>query len=256
MNSDRFRFFSSVFRESDLLIGLSHHFYQPDIEAICRKEQERLYSLLSDHIARNPSFASSLDSLPMPGGSDSLAPELESMYRCAQASETGPMSSGAGLFAEAAGKAILGKVKERSAEDAVLPDSCEEIDSCEVIVENGGDLFVRNLETLVVVIHAGDSALSGKLGLEIPPGEWGICTSSGTHGHSFSKGNADALTIVSRSTPLADAWATALANQVRGKEDIPPLLDRIAEIPEILAGVIIAGGKVGIRGEFETKLLS
>ena len=249
MNSDRFRFFSSVYRESDLLIGLSHHFYQPSLEAVCRKEQERLYALLSDHIAGNPSFASSLDPLPMPDGPDSLAPEVESMYRCAQASETGPMSSVAGLFAEAAGKAILG-VEERSAEDTAL------LDSCEVIVENGGDLFVRNMETLVVVIHAGDSALSGKLGLVIPPGEWGICTSSGTHGHSFSKGNADALTIVSRSTPLADAWATALANQVMGKEDIPPLLDRIAEIPEILAGVIIAGEEVGIRGDFETKLLS
>ena len=256
MNSDRFRFFSSVLRESDLQIGLSHHFYQPSLEAICRKEQERLYSLLSDHIARNHSFASSLDPLPMPDGPDSLAPELVSMYRCAEASETGPMSSVAGLFAEAAGKAILAKVKEISAEDVAMPDSGDMLDSCEVVVENGGDLFVRNMETLVVVIHAGDSALSGKLGLVIPPGEWGICTSSGTHGHSFSKGNADALTIVSRSTPLADAWATALANQVRGKEDIPPLLDRIAEIPEILAGVIIAGGEMGIRGEFEIKLLS
>jgi len=249
MNSDRFRFFSSVHRESDLLIGLSHHYYQPSLETVCREEQERLYSLLSDHITRYPSFASSLDPLPMPDVPDSLAPEVAIMYKCAQASETGPMSSVAGLFAEAAGKAILG-LEDRSAEGAALPDSCE------LIVENGGDLFVRNLENLVVVIHAGDSALSGKLGLVIPPGQWGICTSSGTLGHSFSKGNADALTIVSRATPLADAWATALANQVRGKEDIPPLLGRIAEIPEILAGVIIAEGELGIRGEFETKLLS
>ena len=250
MNSDRFRFFSSVHRESDLLIGLSHHLYQSSLEAVCREEQERLYSLLSDHIARNPSFASTLDPLPIPDGPGSLAPEVESMYRCAQASETGPMSSVAGLFAEAAGKAILALVEKRSAEDTAL------LDSCELIVENGGDLFVKNMKNLVVVIHSGDSALSGKLGLVIPPGEWGICTSSGTLGHSFSKGKADALTIVSRSTPLADAWATALANQVMGKEDIPPLLDRIAEIPEILGGVIIAGGEVGIRGEFETKLLS
>ncbi len=118
----------------------------------------------------------------------------------------------------------------------------------EVLVENGGDLYVKNREDLVVVIHAGDVALSGKLGLVITPGEWGICTSSGTHGHSFSKGKADAVTIVCRDTPLADAWATALANQVKGQEDIPPLLEKVAEIPEILACVVIVGWRNGNPG--------
>lgn len=241
MNSDRFRFFSSVFHESDLMVGVSHHHYDPGMEKICQEEQRRLYGLLSAHRAKYPLFASSLEPFPFPGKKEEKTPELESMYTCALASETGPMSSVAGLFAQQAGRAIGSYAVDLSSE---------------VLVENGGDLYVKNLKDLVVVVHAGDVALSGKLGLVIPPGEWGICTSSGTHGHSFSKGKADALTIVCRDTPLADAWATALANQVGGSEDIPSLLEMVAGIPEILACVVIAGGELGIRGDFETKLLS
>lgn len=238
MNSDRFRFFSSILKESDLLVGLSHSCYNPGVEVQCRKEQSRLYQLISAHIRDYPDFAASLLPLPIPENIPNPGPELKSMYSSGLATRTGPMSAVAGLFAQACGRAI-GKDK-----------------SCEVLVENGGDLYLRNLENMVVVIHAGEVALSGKLGLDIPPGEWGICTSSGTIGHSFSKGRADALTIVCRNTPLADAWATSLANQVVTKNDIAPLLERVAEIPEILACVVIVEGEVGIRGEFETKLLS
>ena len=248
MNSDRFRFFTSVHHESDLLIGITHHCYFPALESVCREEQLRIYSLLSEHIAKYPGFASSLDPLQVPPGRDRLAPELESMYHCSSASGTGPMSSVAGLFAENTGRSLRDAVIQRFAPDVAI--------SCEVLVENGGDLYLRNVEKMVVVIHAGNVPLSGKLGLEIPPGEWGICTSSGTLGHSFSRGKADALTIVSRNTPLADAWATALANQVKGKEDIPALLERVGEIDEILACVVIVDGELGIRGEFEMKLLS
>jgi ApbE superfamily uncharacterized protein (UPF0280 family) len=61
---------------------------------------------------------------------------------------------------------------------------------------------------------------------------------------------------VAQSTPLADAWATALANEVEGRRDIEPLLERVEEIPEILACVVIAGEALGVRGAFETKLLT
>lgn len=234
MNSDRFRFFSLIHRESDLLVGVSHCSNLHEAEAVCREEQSRLYALLSKHIGLYQSFASSLDSLSRPGNIV-LAPELETMYRCGLATGTGPMSSVAGLFAERLGKAL-----EKSEE---------------VLIENGGDLYVKNRDELVAVVYAGKVELSGRIGLIIPPGEWGICTSSGTLGHSFSKGKADAVCIVARSAPLADAWATALANQVKGSEDIHPLLERVAEIPEILTCVVIAGGELGIRGEFDTKLL-
>jgi ApbE superfamily uncharacterized protein (UPF0280 family) len=241
MNSDRFRFFSSIHQESDLLVGVSFDSYQETMESVCREEQVRLYKLLSAHIAQFPSFASSLNPLPIPGGAEELALELTTMYKLASVTGTGPMSSVAGLFAQGLGQIIGGDKKGFSGE---------------VLVENGGDLYVRNQEDLVVVVFAGDVALSGKLGLVIPPGEWGICTSSGTLGHSYSKGKADALTIVCQDTPLADAWATALANSIEGKEDIRPLLKKVEGITEILACVVIVDGELGILGNFETKLLS
>ncbi len=250
MNSDRFRFFSSLHLESDLLVGISHPHYQPCVESVCREEQLRLYELLIRHMALHPNFATSLDPLEIPGDNEDIPFELKTMYDCAMTTGTGPMSSVAGLFAREVGRAI-----EKHTGAGSCPGEVK-IHSAEVIVENGGDLYIRNWNDLVVVVHAGEVALSGKLGLVIPPGEWGICTSSGTIGHSFSMGKADAVTIVSRDTPLADAWATALANQVQGREDIRPLLDRVAAIPEILACVVIAGEEVGIRGIFETKILT
>jgi ApbE superfamily uncharacterized protein (UPF0280 family) len=126
----------------------------------------------------------------------------------------------------------------------------------EVVIENGGDLFLQNVTDLVSVIHAGTSPLSDKMAFVIPPGSWGICTSSGTIGHSLSMGNADAVMVIAGSAPLADAWATSLANQVEGPNHIEPVLDQINEISHILGCAIIVGDRIGIRGDFEVKLLS
>jgi ApbE superfamily uncharacterized protein (UPF0280 family) len=239
MNAERFRFFPSVYRESDLLLGVPRTDYHAGMAGICRREQLRLYRLLSAHVEKHPDFFRSLESLSPPVTGESLAPELETMYRCGQKTGTGPMSSVAGLFAERVADA-LASVYEPG----------------ELLVENGGDLHLRTRDEVITVIHAGNSPLSGQLGLVIPPGTWGICTSSGTQGHSYSMGRADALTVVSRDTALADAWATALANRVHTEEDIDPLLESVSGITDIAACVVIVGEKVGIRGGIELKLLS
>jgi ApbE superfamily uncharacterized protein (UPF0280 family) len=239
MKSDRFRFFSSVHRESDLLIGVPPGEFHQDMQEISLKEQVRLYNLLMTYIQDHPGFSSSLEPLNLPAGCPDPEPEITNMLQCGVRTGTGPMSSVAGIFAESVGN--------RLSETHALQ---------ELLVENGGDVYIMNRSSLVTVIHAGNSKLSGKIGLVIPSGEWGVCTSSGTLGHSYSMGNADAVTVVSKSTPMADAWATALANQVRHPDDIELLLDRVAGIPEIVSCVVIAGERMGIRGDFETKLLS
>jgi len=145
----------------------------------------------------------------------------------------------AGLFAQEVGRRLVADYGLR-----------------EVVVENGGDLYLRNDSELLSVIHAGSSSLSDKMAFVLPEGEWGICTSSGTMGHSFSRGKADALTVISSSAPLADAWATAMANQVQSAADIDSVLERVAEIPDILGCAVIIENQVGIRGELEVKLLT
>lgn len=243
MNRERFRFFSSVHHESDLMIGVHHEDFVPGLQAIVLKEQIRLRTVIVEHMKLDPLFKTSMDPLPLQALTSSapyiIPEEVLTMLRCAEVTGTGPMSSVAGLFAEQVGKKLM-----------------DEFGLQELVVENGGDLFASNTHALLSVIHAGDSPLSDKMAFSIPPGQWGICTSSGTFGHSFSKGKADALTIISRSTPLADAWATSLANQIQAPEDVEMVLDLVSEHPNILGCAVIFGDRIGFRGLFEVKLLS
>jgi hypothetical protein len=125
--------------------------------------------------------------------------------------------------------------------------------STEVIVENGGDIFVSAAEEIIIKIFAGESPLSEKIGLKVLPSEMplGVCTSSGTVGPSLSFGKADAVTIVSPSTALADAVATAVGNRVKKSNDIPFSLKVAASLPGIKGVVLIVGEKMGVWGNIE-----
>jgi ApbE superfamily uncharacterized protein (UPF0280 family) len=104
-----------------------------------------------------------------------------------------------------------------------------------------------------VALFAGKSPLSHRVGLRIDP-SWsplGVCTSSGTVGHSLSFGRADAACVVAPDAALADAAATALGNRVRDAGDIPAALEWAAGLPEILGSVVIVGDKLGARGQVE-----
>ena len=236
MNRDRFRFFATSHHESDLLTGVPHRSYRPEMEAAALDELVCLRRLLEHHAAGHPRFLDSHEPLDLQEG---LQEELRTMYLCAQETGTGPMSSVAGLFSDRAGKRLE-----------------EQFHLEEVVVENGGDLYIRNAEPLVSVIHAGRSPLSDRVGFLVPPGSWGVCTSSGTIGHSFSYGKADAVTVIAADAPLADAWATALCNRVSSPGDIEPLLEEVSGIPSILGCAVIVGDRIGIRGEFEVKLIN
>lgn len=77
----------------------------------------------------------------------------------------------------------------------------------------------------------------------------GICTSSGTVGHSLSFGKADAVVTLAKDTPLADAAATAIANLVRTKEDIERAITAAQRIPGVTGVVIIIGEHLGVWGQ-------
>jgi len=245
MNQERFRFFRSVHHESDLLTGVPHHHYHPGMGKVVMSELIRLRKILIDYSERDPRFLSSLDPIdllePSPGSAPGVpaAGEIQTMLACGHLTGTGPMAAVAGLFAQRVGEKLL--------------DSYGEM---EVVVENGGDLYLHNLTDLFSVIHAGGSALSDQMGFVMPPGEWGICTSSGTMGHSFSRGRADAVTVISSSAPLADSWATAIANRVSGENDLEQVLEEVAGIPDIVGCAVIVANRIGIRGDLEVKPLS
>lgn len=186
---------------------------------------------IEEYLRRHPGFADSL--IPVP--EDRLAPAVvREMIDAGRKAGVGPMAAVAGAVAESVGRGLL----EGS------PD---------IIVENGGDIFIRTDEPLTVAVFAGNSPLSMKVGLKIDgsgPGA-GVCTSSGTIGHSLSFGSADAVCVVSSSCALADASATAVGNLVRSAADIHRALDFGKRIPGVEGVLIIRGDRMGAWGRLE-----
>jgi ApbE superfamily uncharacterized protein (UPF0280 family) len=121
----------------------------------------------------------------------------------------------------------------------------------QVIVENGGDIFIKTKKRRRVGIYAGNSPLSERIALEIEPQNTplGICCSAGTFGHSQSLGEADAVVILSPSASLADAAATAVGNIVKDDDSIGKGLEFLEKFPLVRGGIIIKDKKMGVWGQ-------
>ena len=188
------------------------------------------------YIKRRPEFLSSL----APLAADHLAPPIvKGMLAAGTAAGVGPMAAVAGAIAEAVGKDL-------------------QLEGCaEVIVENGGDIYLSRLHDCTVAIFAGASPLSLKVGLRLAVERMpmAVCTSSGTVGHSLSFGKADAVAVLAESTPLADAVATRLGNEVGGKGGEGLDLNRALQVGRGIDGVrgvvVICGDKIGAVGDIE-----
>lgn len=200
--------------------GLSHL-----VEDLVREER----SLLMDYIKKDPAFLTTLS----PHQHLPLAPVLAvEMCEATRAAGVGPMAAVAGAFSQ-----LVGRMLSRYSRD--------------VIVENGGDIWLKTGKIRRVAIFAGASPFSNKIGLEIHPKQtpMGICTSSGTVGHSLSFGKADAAVILSPSAVLADAVATATGNTIQNTSDLERAVDFALSIPGITGAVAIIGDKLAARGE-------
>jgi hypothetical protein len=163
------------------------------------------------------------------------APEIvRKMGSAAEKAGVGPFAAVAGAVAEFVGKDILKY-------------------SSQVIVENGGDIFISSETDRIIGLYAGHSPLTGKIGFKVSKDLMpvGICTSSGTVGHSISFGKSDAVVIMSKSTALADAVATATGNIVQTEEDIDKAIEFASKIEGILAVSIVKNDKMGLWGDFE-----
>ncbi len=186
---------------------------------------------MDEFIGDHPEFMTAMEPIFYEGSIP--APVLE-LIQAGKIAKTGPMAGIAGLFSK-----------------YVADNLVVQYDPEEIIVENGGDIYAMVNESLSISVYAGKSELSGKIKLEIKPGTWGICTSSGTVGHSISYGNADAVTILSHSPVIADTLATGLGNMVKTPADIDRVLKYSEKIEEILGIVIIIGDRIGIRGDIQ-----
>jgi hypothetical protein len=216
--------FQVVLKETDLFLRAQSNLKRESIRAIqeCRASLER-------YIERHPLFLTALE--PIAVAED--APEIvREMAEAGQKAGVGPMAAVAGAIAESVGRELMRF-------------------SPEVIVENGGDIFLSILKSRSVGVYAAQSPFTGKIALEIEAEETplGICTSSGTVGHSLSFGRADAVIAVSPSAAVADAAATAIGNLIKDVADIPKGIDFAQGIQGLRGVLIIKDDKLGLWGK-------
>ncbi len=215
--------FTVKIKETDLYIRAASNLQRKANRLVLKYREQ-----IEQYIEKNPDFQTSLKPLPSPENAPRI---VKDMIEAGQKANVGPMAAVAGAIAEFVGKELLEF-------------------SPEVIIENGGDIFLKINKKKVVGIYAGESPLTGKIGLEINPQETplGICTSSGTVGHSLSFGKADAVAAIASSATLADAAATAICNMVKKPADINAAIEYGRNISGLKGIVIIIGGDIGVWG--------
>ncbi len=237
MGRDRFEAFKLIHKETDIWVGVDRSSYREEMVDFLRKEVVRLRKVMEEYIASHPEFRDSLEPVKPKGKAPLI---VKDMWEAGEKAGVGPMAAVAGAFAQHLGFRIL-----------------EEFDVEEVIVENGGDVFLKLVQPAVVAIFAGRSPLSGKVGLEINPEDTpcGVCTSSATVGPSLSLGRADAVTVVCEKAALADAFATAYCNRIKSRADIERIVTDVQGVPEILTLVAVMEDVMGVWGKHHLRIL-
>jgi uncharacterized protein len=236
-NSERFSSFEVKYKETDLWIGVNPGSFKPEMKELVQQKIINLRDMFDKYIAEEPMFRKSLQPFHP---SEFAPPEALEMAVAATKAGIGPMSAVAGLFAREAGKIITANF---------------EIE--ELIIENGGDIFAILKNELILSVFAGESPLSERIGIVIPAGfkNLGICTSAGKVGPSISFGNADAVMAICEDVLLADVFATSFGNKVKSPSNVEKVINQAENFPEVLSLLIICDDKIGIRGDFEMRIL-
>ncbi|MGZ3634437.1 MAG: UPF0280 family protein [Syntrophales bacterium] len=213
-------------RETDLLIHCDTDLSQKALESVYIYRR-----FIESYINRYPYFLTSLT----PIQDDDVAPPIvRAMLQASLAANVGPMAAVAGAISEYVARELL-KMSQN------------------VIVENGGDIYLKCEKEVRVGVFAGNSPLTYKISLLVKPEQMpiGVCTSSGTVGHSLSFGKADAVCVLSKSSTMADAAATAIGNLVKEKRDIRIALEKGMKIQGVLGCLIVIGEHFGVIGDIE-----
>jgi len=211
--------------ETDLLI-IAKRNLKEEIYNEVKKQRE----ILKEYIKKNPEFYYSFT--PVVARSEDEIVKL--MSESSFLTKTGPMASVAGAIAEIIGKKFLNF-------------------SDEIIIENGGDIFAKVERDFIVGIYAGNSPFSMKIGIKLKKRDipYGIATSSGTIGHSFSFGDADSVCVISPSATFSDGSATYFGNLIKGKINKEMIIKELNDFPFIEGIVIIREKEIFLWGNIE-----
>ncbi len=217
--------FEVVLATTDLQILASSDLSDPATAAASEARSQ-----VEDYVVRHPRFGDSFVPVPVDA---SAGPVVVEMARAAEVAGVGPMAAVAGAVAEYVARALW-----------PLSD--------EVIVENGGDVYLCGSRDRTVALWAGENGARG-VGIELSGTSLplAVATSSATVGPSISLGRADAATVIARSGALADAAASAVGNRVRSASDLEAGLAVARGIGGVLGCVVSVDGALAAWGDLK-----
>ena len=215
-----------LYKYSDILISCDTD-VSPRLEKLIRE----IYCLLGTRIKEDPAFQKSLSPLKSKPG---YHPVIREMYHKTAIFNVGPMA------------AVAGAVCDYMAND--LGSCCRRL-----IIENGGDVFIKSDEDTDVGVYLNNKYFTDKIYLKVKAGDTpcGLCSSSGSFGHSLSMGKSDLVVVMAKSTIAADGAATSIANNINSAQDIFKTINNYKSIKDITGILIIKDDKLGIWGNIE-----
>lgn len=219
--------FQAAVEQSDLWIVA-----RSDLTAEALQALHAVRGELKAYLVLHPEYAASLEPVEVPPGVSGVVREMADAARICG---VGPMAAVAGAVAQAVAQALLPR-------------------SPDVLVENGGDIFMHSTRERAVALLA-DPGSGAHLGLRLAACAFplSVCSSSASIGHSLSLGRGELVTVLADSGAMADAAATALCNMIRTARDLERVLAAAqAWTAHGLRGVFAqGGGKIAAWGEIE-----
>jgi len=222
-NPEGFKVFEVIAGESDLWIAVPEGEYSPSLE---REVEETLISLRSQielYAKRRKEFLTSLSPVVV----EPIAPKVvrKMAFECGRCG-VGPMAGVAGAI------------------NLFVGERLEELGVSQFLIENGGDLYLKREKETVALLLTGNPGLDGRLGILVPPGRWGLSSSSSRIGHSLSLGSSQIATVLAEDPVYSDCCATFLGNSVNPRD----ALDRINRLEGVEGALVFVGGRFVMKG--------
>lgn len=192
-----------VLEQSDLYITSAWDLSAP---ALDRLQQVR--GQIIGYTQVNPDFLTSLYPVP----DDPRAPDIvQKMVRAGEIFKVGPMAAVAGAIAQDIAAFLAAR-------------------SPEVIVENGGDIYLYSRRNRTIgLLPYPDQNMSLGIVITATGFPCAVCSSSATVGHSLSLGHGDLVAVKAQNGAVADAAATAFCNLIKDRKSLSGLRKKADE---------------------------
>lgn len=198
--------------------------------------KERLifyYTQIEEYCEKDDNFLSSL--IPYKNIPPNSPLIVKRMIESSQKSNVGPFSAVAGAIALFVGNDLL--------------DYHREVEN--IILENGGDVFLKVNKDIVVGVYIGKELQKLELKIKKRSCPFGLATSSAYIGWSLNFGCADTVTVLADDAILADTFATAISNKIKHKRDLKPVLEESKKYKKIQGVLAVVDDLIGIWGDWE-----